>query len=131
MTLDDRELGSGVSNSTPKGVHVPGEHVAEIVSIKDAGISKYNPDKEQYEFDFNLSDGTSTRRWVNKSFGKSKLSGYSTLSRLVLAFTGIPLGDPEQRRVRFSQLLGKRATVITELSDEGYPRIVEFKPLDE
>jgi hypothetical protein len=128
---NDEIIGEGLVQKAPANTHEPGEHVAEVVSVKNVGPNKYNPEKDQFAFTFNLSDGGSTTMWVNKSFGFSKLNGFSKLAQLIAALTGTPEGDPRQRQYKLSEFVGRKMNVITELSEKGYPNIKAFAPHEE
>lgn len=123
--LTEESLGAGLR---AKVDHTTGEHTAEVLSVKNIGPSKFNPEKNQAEFEFILGDGNKVRKWCNISFGKSAMTGYSTLAKLIEALTGIPCGDWRQSKLKPSDLIGRKMAVVTVLNDKGYPKIESFSP---
>jgi hypothetical protein len=128
----EEKLGDGIVSKGPTEDHVPGDYVATVLSVKNDGPNKYNPQKDQFRFEFELAPtGEKTSMWVNKSFGFSEANGYSKLAQLIQALTGIPCGDKRQKDVTLKSLQGLRLSVVTKLSKTGYANIDAFAPFIE
>lgn len=107
----------------------PGIYDCSIESatvVKDAnGNPKINDNgKHQVDVKFRIDDETTLNRRYTITFGKNSQTGdYAAFAKFLAAVTGIPLGDPRQKTVTESDLLGRRARIVTVVTDQGYVNI--------
>jgi hypothetical protein len=114
---------------------LPARYLAVVTNVENVGPSKFNPEKDQFQFEFDLEDDKGavvahTSMWVNATLGFSKIFGHSKLSQLIQALTGIPCGEKGQRQLRIKELVGLKLWVQAEPNEKGYARIKEYEPYE-
>ncbi len=124
---EDFQIGEDATGTG--GNHVGGVYPAVIRSLKANTAPKFNIDKPQLILTLSIEDEPGeTYVYLGRSFGKHPTAGYSKLSKLIQAATGIPCGDKKQLKVKASELEEMMIRVRTETNEKGYPRVLEFLP---
>lgn len=102
---------------------------AEVVKNADGTLKMTENGKHQVDVMFRIDGDTTLNRRYTISFGKNKQNGqYAAFASFIAAVTGIPMGDPRQRNITESDLMGRRARIVTVVTDEGYVNIESVAP---
>jgi hypothetical protein len=75
--------------------------------------------------------GKPLRRICDVSFGQnSENEKWSTFALFLAAVTGVPCGDPEQKKLGPADLKGRRGFASVMVNEKGYSDIVKFAPAE-